>query len=721
MHNFDLPDQTTSLPAPTFEFDLSSEALAVAVISSAPTEALHRLLRDQESQVGLLVARNIIGGFFDKTLTEPTVDAPTLISRILTARDDVAPRLHTLAKTGDGEVRDAVLRQRAPLALLGSCWLDTLSQPATQPAEIVNRLFAQHFQLLGEGNPQRGVHHLRRRALEQAGVYLPAIDAVDFFDQARTLQLTALHGLFQLSLSRLSASFLPETVGAHVAYHMLAVDDELLDSPHRLDSNELTEVLAEYNTAANDSEWRRTVAAAELVMALECEHVQMLEETANWYATLPLEAKVAEIIQRHAPYASSQHGELRVAGRKLSDLLNDHELDPGTLVRAMRDSRQLKPIRGGDGRFLRAIKFGGPMFGIFDNREATIFKAWAEAAASGTLPDVDLPVNQLGDAAASRWTKAIATSAPSDVRYVAAAPADDRALFHRLVNIESHGNTLPLAHERATENLNAAEMLFTFGAEGRYTDASWLDYTSQALLKRVDQIYWEKLVNPYRPLTQFPDRDAVVFGQKTTALGGLIDGAWAHRIGNVGRYHRLSDGMLASIYADEMGRGDVRKNHITLIVQVLHSMNIDMPHIRDTAFMDQDELPDLYGFAIHQLSLALFPDSFYPEILGYNLGIEMFGLGEMRLHETQKLKHYGFDSSYEEAHLSIDNFSAGHARQAAEIIVGYLDEVKRTVGIDAVTSEWRRIWRGYASFAYFVEVPLVQVKRSSTATIQMTV
>ena len=135
-----------------------------------------------------------------------------------------------------------------------------------------------------------------------------------------------------------------------------------------------------------------------------------------------------------------------------------------------------------------------------------------------------------------------------------------------------------------------------------------------------------------------PDADEVVFGQKTFALGSLIDGTWAHRIGNVGRYHRASDGMLASIYADEMGRGDLRKNHITLIHQVLRSMDIDVPHIRDVAFLDQDELPDhLYGFSIHQVCLALFPDSRYPEILGYNLGIEMFGLGEMRLHEMAKL------------------------------------------------------------------------------------
>jgi len=111
---------------------------------------------------------------------------------------------------------------------------------------------------------------------------------------------------------------------------------------------------------------------------------------------------------------------------------------------------------------------------------------------------------------------------------------------------------------------------------------------------------------------------------------------------------------------------------------------------------------------VYQLCMALFPDSFYNEILGYNLGIEMFGLGELRLHEMQKLRRHGFDVSYEQAHLSIDNVSAGHARQSADIIVSYLDGVARGVGDAVVQDEWRRIWRGYASFAYFVEHPLLK-------------
>ena len=148
-------------------------------------------------------------------------------------------------------------------------------------------------------------------------------------------------------------------------------------------------------------------------------------------------------------------------------------------------------------------------------------------------------------------------------------------------------------------------------------------------------------------------------------MSALVDGAWAGRTGNLGRYQRRSDGLLFSVYADEMGLGELRKNHVALIRQVLANLGLVLPHIRDGAFRDQAELPDsTYDYALHQLCLSLFPDTLYNEILGFNLGIELSGLGRQRMHQIQLLRAHGLDASYEEIHLSIDNLSAGHARQA---------------------------------------------------------
>ncbi|CAL9378406.1 hypothetical protein SUDANB6_01008 [Streptomyces sp. enrichment culture] len=261
-----------------------------------------------------------------------------------------------------------------------------------------------------------------------------------------------------------------------------------------------------------------------------------------------------------------------------------------------RASRQMRPSKDGGCRFLKAIKFGGPMFGIFDEREAATFTAWAEAVAAGEPAGLDFPPNTAGDADAGRWAAALVQARAADEvveqeELLAEGTAlGHRQLLYRLVNFERFPGILPVARAYAEARLADAELLFTHGAGGRLTDASYFDYTPEALLGRVERIYWDKLVNPYRPLTEIPDRDAVVFGQSTFALGSLIDGSWAHRIGNVGRRHRPGDGMLFAIYADEMGRGDVTKNHITLIHQVLASMDIRLPHVRDEEFLDQSDL-----------------------------------------------------------------------------------------------------------------------------------
>jgi hypothetical protein len=349
------------------------------------------------------------------------------------------------------------------------------------------------------------------------------------------------------------------------------------------------------------------------------------------------------------------------------------------------------------------------MFGIFDEREAATFQAWVESVQAGQRPEIVISANTAGDARAAQRAAAIAASRPADVVIADVGAPTDRELFYRLVNIENFASTLPLAAQRAARLFDAAEILFSCGAGGRYTDASYFDYSPQALYERAERVYWQKLVAPYQPLAQIPDRDEVVFLQTTYALGALVDATWIHRVANLGRFDRPCDAALFSIYADEMGYGDLRKNHITLIHRALHSMDVRLPHIRDAAFMDQGDLPDeLYGFSLHQLCMALFPDTFYNEILGYNLAIEMFGLGELRLHEVQKLRHYGFDDCYEQAHLTIDNISAGHSRQAADIIVAHLDEVGRALGEAAMQREWRRVWRGYASLAYFVEHALLK-------------
>jgi hypothetical protein len=707
----ELPDRTTSSALTGFEFSPGAREQADAILAGGPDAVFRRLVRDQESEAVLLAARRILHAVLPAD-GDGATDTEVMVERVAAARAEIHDLLDTLSRH---EQHTAAVRERAVLGQVSGCWLDTVSSPATQPAVIVNRLLRDHFALMGEGNPQRSVHHVRRRALEAAGVFLPEVTADSFLTAARTRPLTTWHACFYLALSRLAASFLPEVVGVHYAFHALGVDDTLAGLPATLSEPELRESLAGYLSMTRDSvrgpaERARLHAAITRTVELELAQVRLLVELAEFHKGRSLHSRVAEVIARHAPFAGRHHGSVTIRGTRLTESLADPDLDLGRFLDELRRSRQVKPLPAGGCRLLDALRFGGPMFGIFDAEEAETLTAWVELAQSGDRSPIEIDVNRVGDDEAARWGAAVTAAEPADLRYAEPAPGDERELLYRLVNVEHFANLLPLAKQRAIRGFVEAEVMFTHGARGRYTDASWFDYSPEALNARVDRIYWEKLVEPYRPLAEIPDRDEVRFGQADLALGNMIDGTWAHRIGNVGRYRRRSDGLLFSIYVDEMGRGELHKNHLTLIYQVLASMGFVLPHIREEAFRGQDQLSEShrqYESANHQLSMSLFPDTFYNEILGYNLGIEMYGLGEMRMNEIQRLRHHGFDTAYEEAHLTIDNFSAGHSRQAVDAIVTYLDDVRRDLGPSTVDGEWRRIWRGYASFAYFAEPQLM--------------
>lgn len=152
---FPLPDLTTSLPRAAFRFSPKAAEDAAAVIEAGPAGIFRQLLDDQESETTRLVARRTLHAFLPAAEDEAPADADAIAARVRRARTAIEPALAGLRERGP-QTYGLVLRQRAPLMLLAGCWLDDVSQTATQPSVIVNRLFGQHFFLQGEGTPSAG-------------------------------------------------------------------------------------------------------------------------------------------------------------------------------------------------------------------------------------------------------------------------------------------------------------------------------------------------------------------------------------------------------------------------------------------------------------------------------------------------------------------------------------------------------------------------------------
>src|SRR5450432_1878316 len=131
---FEPPDTIAALPLRPFEFSPAAVQEAGPIIAQEPAALFRRLLRDQESEATLLVARRVIDALLKPHIAAPAAGLPAdagaddIAAHVAKARASLAASIGSLADIEPG-ARDAVVRQRAPLSLLGGCWLDVLSQP----------------------------------------------------------------------------------------------------------------------------------------------------------------------------------------------------------------------------------------------------------------------------------------------------------------------------------------------------------------------------------------------------------------------------------------------------------------------------------------------------------------------------------------------------------------------------------------------------------------
>lgn len=702
----------TSLPIVKFIFSPDQKSyLTNVVLNSTAKDICNILLNDIESESQQLLSLHLVESILKSIENEGNkfkLSVENLNQSIVQAKNKLIEQAEKLKKSSKREWK-LILRQRALLTLTRGVWLDYVSQPATEPANIICLLGGQNFHLKGSGEISQSQQQKFYRRFSQLGVDILGIYNKGILKNLQVNELTAWHVAFRLALSRLPASYLPEVVGFQYATYCLGFDDLLLDMPASLEMTSLEQLLDDYlnlcqHNKNGGNDIQRMLNAIQVVINFELEHCNMLLELQTNLSQKTLDDHIAEIIKQHMPFAGKQHQYINIEKRSLTQWAEQKQVD--VFLNALKKSIYFKKNKYGKCGFMNAIQLGGAMFGIFNKREAGTLRCWSEESQT----KVHLTnFKEEGHQSAECLRSQIRTLQLDDqVKWETAELPRNRELFYRLVNIERFANHLDIIKEQVYKRLKESKALFSIGEEGRYTDASYFVYSREALEKRCEEIYWTKLVQPYEKITNIPDRETVIFGQKLMALGSLIDGAWSHKFGGTLRYYRSSDEIMLSIYADEMGKGDIEKNHITLIQRVLKSMDIELPHIRDREFCKQDELPDSYEFSLHQLSMSLFPDTFYEELLGYNLGIEMFGLGEMRMHEIQKLRHYGFDAVYEKAHLTIDNFSAGHSRQSINLIHNYLDEISTLLSKDELQLRWNKIWNGYASFALFLETNLAK-------------
>ena len=278
-------------------------------------------------------------------------------------------------------------------------------------------------------------------------------------------------------------------------------------------------------------------------------------------------------------------------------------------------------------------------------------------------------------------------------------------LYHKLHNLEQFPGILPscrdiliklLTKTLQKEHENAQSGILSIQTYTRQRLTAFLQNEHDAVTEQ-----WRRYLAQRRSGRRpelFTTREEAIWWLKQLAPVKFVDGAW---LGNVNKIitpfplrHVTKDAW--QVMAEELGNGDVQKNHVHVYRELMREIDVGLPDADSIDFVHPRHGLDescVWEAAIAQLLISLFPQEFLPEILGFNLQFEALTLETMIA--TKEIEEFGFNPYYFLLHVSIDNADSGHTAIALEAVMKYLDLEERSQGTSMMNDAWRRVQAGY--------------------------
>lgn len=177
----------------------------------------------------------------------------------------------------------------------------------------------------------------------------------------------------------------------------------------------------------------------------------------------------------------------------------------------------------------------------------------------------------------------------------------------------------------------------------------------------------------------------------------FVDGAWLghiHKVTTPFADRRVTKGAW-QVLSEELGDGDLAKNHAFIYSQLLQQIGANVPAADSEAFILHEGMNDdrIWRSALTQLLISLFPHDFLPEILGFNMHFEMLTLETMVT--AMELREVGFDPYYFTLHITIDNAHSGHTAMSSHIVKEYIRSIASRQGSGVAHRIWKRVQAGF--------------------------
>ncbi|KAK0725122.1 hypothetical protein B0H67DRAFT_482384 [Lasiosphaeris hirsuta] len=280
-----------------------------------------------------------------------------------------------------------------------------------------------------------------------------------------------------------------------------------------------------------------------------------------------------------------------------------------------------------------------------------------------------------------------------------------KSMYHKVQNLELFPDVLPEARHLLLSLLEQG-LLMTRYKPHAHSILDINEFDADRLRKFIE----DKQAHVGREFESYVRRREAGAGQdlftsfegarqflKNSAPWNYTDGAWLARVHKITTPFALR-GVTKNawqILSEELGDGDLAKNHVALYRDLLRSVGVDLPPGNAADFIHprhglEDE--SIWRYSIGQLLVSVFPNDFLPEILGFNLFYEQPHLGVLKA--NKELPEFGVSPYYYVLHISIDNADSGHCAMAVGNIASFMRVVQET-GLMDPASAWKRVQAGY--------------------------
>jgi hypothetical protein len=280
-----------------------------------------------------------------------------------------------------------------------------------------------------------------------------------------------------------------------------------------------------------------------------------------------------------------------------------------------------------------------------------------------------------------------------------------KQLYYKLHNLEQHPEILPECRELLVSLLSSTigEALKDTGSTISSVDNFSRDRLNQFLKAKDEDCtnHWEDYLARRRAGGSreiFGDKDEAKWWLKQAAPVKYVDGAWLGHINKITtpfKYRNVTKNAW-QVMSEELGDGDLAKNHVHVYRQLMDDIEADLPAADSEEFIDPRHKLDqirCWKAAMAQLLISLFPHDFLPESLGFNMAYESLPLHLLKT--VKELREVRLNPYYFELHISIDNADSGHAAMAMAAVADYIDLVEKEDGAEAAQVAWRRCQAGY--------------------------